>query len=89
MLVNGPMTYKRPNFPLRLEKNLKRQTCRSTIDTVDIGRICLISQTQNKAGISIWGIEMFYVQISFDPQKITAECKLWCQSIYLTYVSRH
>ena len=33
----------------------------------------------------IWGVEMFYIQVSFGPQKITVECKLWCQNI-LWYV---
>jgi len=23
---------------------------------------------------------MFYIQVSFGPQKITIECKLWCQN---------
>ena len=33
---------------------------------------------------------MFYIQVSFGPQKITVECKLWCQSSYDMYVvSRH
>jgi len=29
---------------------------------------------------------MFYIQVSFGPQKITVECKLWCQNSYDMYV---
>ena len=29
---------------------------------------------------------MFYIQVSFGPQKITVECKLWCQNSYHMYV---
>ena len=29
---------------------------------------------------------MFYIQVSFGPQKITVDCKLWCQNSYHMYV---
>jgi len=37
-------------------------------------------RTQNKGEVSIWGVEILYIQVSFGPQKITVECKLWCQN---------
>ena len=46
-----------------------------------IGRIYSVIRTQNKAEVSIWGVEIFFfIQVSFGPQKITVECKLWCQN---------
>ena len=52
------------------------------IDTVHIGSIYLVIQIQNKAEV-----EMFFcIQVSFRPQNITVECKLWCQSSYHMYV---
>ena len=72
--------YKRPNFSLRLEKNFDaRLIGHVQIYMVHIGRIYLVIRTQNKA-------EMFYIQASFGPQKITVESKLWCQSSYRMYV---
>ena len=44
----------------------------------------------NKAEVSIRGVEMFYIQVSFGPQKINVEYKLRWQSSYHMYVvSRH
>ena len=90
MFVNTPRAYKRHNFSLRLEKNLQRQTSRTCIETVHIGRIYLVIRTHNKAEVSIWSIEMFFIQVSFAQQKSNVECKLWCRSSYHMYVeSRH
>jgi len=56
MLNNTLTAYK-----LRLENNLRRQTSRMSIDTVHIGRNCVVIRTQNKAEVSIWGVEMFFI----------------------------
>jgi len=48
-----------------------------------------IIQRQIKAEVSTWGVEMFYIQVSFRPQRIAVECKLWCQSSYDMYVVSH
>ena len=81
---------KRSNFSLRLEKNFDARVIgRVSIYMVHIGRIYLVIRTQNKAEASIWGVKMFYIEVSFGPQKITYECKLWCQSSYDMYVASH
>ena len=91
IFVSTPRAYTRPNSSLRLEKNLYdvRLVGRVSIYTVHISRIYLVIRTQNKAEVSIWGVEMFYIQVSFGPQKITVECKLWCQIVYDMYVASH
>ena len=77
MFVNTPRVYKRLDFSLRLEKNFDaRLIGRVPINMVHIGRIYL-------------GVEMIYLQVSFGPQHITGECKLWCQNIYDIYVASH
>ena len=91
MFVNTLRLYIGLEFSLRLEKNFDaRLIGRVPIYMVHIGRIYLVIRIPNKAEVSIWGVEMFYIQVSFGPQKITVECKLWCQSSYHMYVaSRH
>ena len=66
-------------------------TSRTSIDKVQLGWICFVIGTQNKAEVSICGVKMFYIQVSFGHQKMTVEYKLWCQSSsYLVYVvTRH
>ena len=86
MLVNVLMVYNRPNPSLGLVIKLRGQPSGRSIDTIDIGRICLVIRSQNKAQASIWGVEMFYIEVSFEPQKINVECKLGSQSSYLEYV---
>ena len=78
MLINGAMSYQRLKISLRLENTLIHQNSRISIDTIHIGRIWLVIRTQNKAEVSKCSM--------YEAQKITAECKLWCQSIYLVYV---
>jgi len=81
MLVNTLRVYIRLRFSLKLEKNFDaRPVRRVPIYTVHIGWSYKITQTKNKAEVSIWGVEMFYIQVSLGPQKITVECKLWCQN---------
>ena len=64
-----------------------RSKCESLVRCIEfLQQICLVIRTQIKAEISICGVEMFYIQVSFGPQKITVECKLWCQSSYHMYV---
>ena len=53
---------------------------------VGLGKICLAIWTKNGTEISICGIEIFYILATFEPQQITAECKLWDQHIYLVYM---
>jgi len=90
MFVNTLRVYKRLTFSLRLEKNFDaRLVRRLSIYMVHIGRIYSVIRTQNKAEVSIGGVEMFYIQVSFGPQQITVECKLWCQSSYDMYVVTH
>ena len=73
-------SYKKPNVSLGLGKNLRRQTSWTCIDMVHIGRIYLVIRKQNKVEVSICGVEMFYIQVSFGLQKVIVECKLWCQN---------
>ena len=40
--------YKIPTLSLQFGNNLRSQTCQTSIDTVDISRICLVILTQNK-----------------------------------------
>ena len=60
MLDNATKAYESHNFSFLLETKLRRQTSRMSIETVDIGRFCLVIQIQNKAEVSIWGVEMFH-----------------------------
>ena len=84
MFVNMLRVYKRPNFSLSLEKNFDTRLIRRiSIYMVHIGRIYLVIRTQNKAE------EMLYIQVSFGPQKMTVECKLWCQTSYEMFVASH
>ena len=53
----------------------RHRACRTSVPVVDIGRICLGIRTQNGAEISICGIEIFCVWITFDLLQITAGCK--------------
>ena len=77
MFVNMPSAYKRPTFSLSLETKFDaRLVGCGSIYMVHIGRIYLVIRTQNKAE------EMLYIQVSFGPQKMTVECKLWCQTSY-------
>ena len=85
IFVNTLRAYKRPNFSLKLENNLRRQTSLTCIDWVHIGRIYLVIRTQNKPEVSIWCVKMFYIQVSFGPQKFFVESKLWCESSYHMY----
>jgi len=72
MFVNMLRVYKRPNFSLSLEKNFDTRLIRRiSIYMVHIGRIYLVIRTQNKAEVSIWGAKIFYIQVSFGPQKIS------------------
>jgi len=57
---------------------------RTSVSTVDIARICLAIRTQNEIGVCDDG--KFYVWVSFEPQEMTAECNLRCQSSNLVYV---
>ena len=90
MFVNALGVYIRPNFSVRLEKNCDARLIECVaIHMVHIGRIYLVIRTQNKGDVSIWGVEVFYIQVSFGPQQITVECKLWFQSSYMYLLSRH
>ena len=60
MFVDTLRVYKRPDFSLRSEKNFDaRLVGRVSIYTVHIGRIYLVIRNQNKAEVSILGVEMF------------------------------
>ena len=47
---------------------------------IHISKSFSVIRTQNKPEVSIWGVEMFYIQAIFGSQKCTVECKLWCQN---------
>ena len=77
MFVNTPRVYKRPDFSLRLGKKFDaRLIGRVPIYIVNIGRIYLVIETR----IKLLRCRNFYTQVSFGPQNITVECKLWCQN---------
>jgi len=61
VLVNAPKAHKRANLSLRLENKLRHQTSRTSIDMVHISRIYLDIQTQNKAELCIYGVEILWV----------------------------
>ena len=63
MFINTPRAYKRHNISLGLENHLRRQTSRTSIGTVHRDRICLAIRTENKAEVSICGVEMLYIYI--------------------------
>ena len=69
LFVNTLGVYKGPTFSLRSEKNLGRVS----IYMVHICRIYLVIRTQNKAEVSISGVEMFCIGVSLGPQTITVE----------------
>jgi len=87
MLIDTPKAYKRPNFSLCLENNSRHRSCRTSIDTVDIGRICLVILTQNKAEVNIWAVEMFSIyKFLLDHRNLQLNVICGVKVFYLVYV---
>ena len=63
MLVNTQGIYERSNSSQMLDNNMRLQTSRTSIKAVHIGSICLVIRTQNKAVVSIQGVDILYEQI--------------------------
>ena len=77
---------------IRSENNLRRQTSRTSIGTVHIGRICLVIRTQTKAEVSIWSVEMFFrYRFLLDHRKLllNVNCGVKVAIICIHVVSRH